>query len=475
MKRDSILRNAGFALIVRVGGAVMTAALNLFLIRYLGPSVYGALALAISIGGLVLIPSDLGISQATARYIAEAGRDHRLVASVLADSVRLKLIASGLISAVLVALAEPIAAIYNAPEIAWPLRIVAVSILFESLFLMLEASFQALARISAFLKVVFFKSTTEIGLSVGIVLLGGGYGLVVVARLLRPSRITVLRGGSRGNLKRILGYGTALLIVDGAFALFARIDSLMIGQIISVEAVGLYSAPVMLLATFGIVGMAISSGVAPRMARNPGEQPDPRTLEHAIRLLIAVQGLALAPLVVWADPIAEYLLGSEYQASAAVLQALAPYAFMMGISPMLAMSVNYLGEARRRIPIAFLALILNAAINLVLLPRVGIVGAAIGTDIAYAVYLLAHLVLLRSILGLRSWPLLATFVRTLLAALAMAGVLLAGSALDPGLGLLLVAGALATALYAAALVAVGAINRSELGEILARLRPATRG
>ena len=489
MRRDSILRNAGFALIVRVGGAVMTAALGLFLIRYLGPEVYGALALSISIGGLVLIPSDLGISQATARYVAESGKDHRLIASVISDSVRLKLIASGLISAVIVALADPIAEFYDAPEIAWPLRIVAISILFESLFLLLEASFQALARISAFLNVVLLKSTSEIGLSIGIVLLGGGaagalagraaayafacgYGLAVLARLLKPSRINVLKGTNRGNLKRILGYGSALLVVDGAFALFARIDGLMIGQMISIEAVGLYSAPILLLATFGIVGMAVSSGVAPRMSKSEKQGPDPHILGRAVRLLIAVQGIAIAPLLVWSVPISDQLLGEEYRDSASVLQALAPYAFMMGISPMLAMSVNYLGEAKRRIPIAFIALGINVVINYIFLPRIGIVAAAIGTDIAYGVYLLAHLYLLRSLMGLQLIPLLSTFLRTSIAALAMAGTLLAFDLVELSLPVLVLGAVVSTAVYAVALVATGAISRAELREIVSRLRPA---
>ena len=69
--RDSIVRNAAFAVGVKLVGSVFTAVLTMFLVRYLGPAEYGVFALAMSVGGLVLIPSDLGISHSAARFIAE--------------------------------------------------------------------------------------------------------------------------------------------------------------------------------------------------------------------------------------------------------------------------------------------------------------------------------------------------------------------------------------------------------------------
>ena len=71
---------------------------------------------------------------------------------------------------------------------------------------------------------------------------------------------------------------------------------------------------------------------------------------------MALQGLFIAPLVVWAEPISDLVLGTEYNDSAEVLRAIAPYMFLLAISPVLARGVNYMGEARRRIPIAIGAL-----------------------------------------------------------------------------------------------------------------------
>ena len=58
------------------------------LVRVLGPEDYGVFALAISVASLVFLPADFGISQSTARFVAEPRREdprdgHRQVRAVL--------------------------------------------------------------------------------------------------------------------------------------------------------------------------------------------------------------------------------------------------------------------------------------------------------------------------------------------------------------------------------------------------------
>src|SRR3954454_5502374 len=93
---DSIRRNTGFAVAKRIGGSLFTGGLTLFLVRYLGPDDNGAYALAISVGGLFLLPMDFGVSRSAARFIAERRGDAAEVRAVLLGSIRLKAIGSGL-------------------------------------------------------------------------------------------------------------------------------------------------------------------------------------------------------------------------------------------------------------------------------------------------------------------------------------------------------------------------------------------
>jgi O-antigen/teichoic acid export membrane protein len=489
-ERDTISRNAGFAFAIKMVGAVCTAALTIVLVRVLGPSEYGVFALAMSIGGLVFLPADLGIAQSAARFVAESISDRRAIAALISDAVRVKLLAAGLVSLALVALAGPIADGYGEPDLVWPLRILALSLFAESFLLLYNALFQALGKISIYLRVVTLESTSEASLSIAIVLLGGGaagamagraaayafaagYGLVLVGRTI-GRRVSIGRGAGGGHVRRIFGYGSALLVVDGAITLFSRLDALLIGAIVSVTAVGRFEAPLQLAGFLGYIGQSIGAGVAPRMARSEHERPDLPALERGLAVVILLQGVFVAPLLVWAEPIQSLVLGPGYEDSADVLRALAPFAFLVGVSPMVSLSVNYLGQARRRIPIAVGAVVINVAIDLALLSQIGIVAAAIGTDVAYSFYVVAHLWLLRRMVGLSMRPIVAGFARATVAAAAMSAVLLALGTGDVALPVLLLGAPVGVATYVVALLLVRAITPAELRGAAGRVRALVR-
>jgi peptidoglycan biosynthesis protein MviN/MurJ (putative lipid II flippase) len=80
----------------------------------------------------------------------------------------------------------------------------------------------------------------------------------------------------------------------------------------------------------------------------------------------------------------------------------------------------YIGKAARRVPITAFALAVNIGIDLALLPVIGISAAAIGTSVAYCIYVPANLRVCRQELRFPLLPLVLVVVRSLLAAGAMA-------------------------------------------------------
>jgi O-antigen/teichoic acid export membrane protein len=459
--------------------------LTIFLVRYLGPAEYGVFALAMSVGGLVLIPSDLGISHSAARFIAELRGKPDDVSAVISDAVRLKLVVSGAFSLALIASAGLIASAYDTPELAWPLRILAIATFGQSLMLLWASVFESLGRLSVYLRVVTAESALEAGLSIVIVLFGtaatgamvgraaayafaAGFGAVLVARTI-SRRVGPSRAG-HGHGRRIATYGSALVIVDGAFTIFSQIDVLLIGALLSISAVGLFEAAFKLAGFMGFIGLPVRSAVAPRLARDEGG-PNIEALQRALRYLLLFQGVILAPMIVWAEPITRIVLGSDYLGAADTLRAFAPFAMLGAISPVLAGAVNYLGAARRRVPIAIAAVLVNAAIDVALLEEIGIIAGAIGTDVAYSLYVGAHLWLLHQLVGMRLTPLVAPVLGSLVAAGAMALVLLPfGTGADVAVPVVFAVGALASAVYFAVLVAIGQVTRGELAALWRRLK-----
>jgi O-antigen/teichoic acid export membrane protein len=488
---DTISRNAAFAFAAQMSTVAFTAVLTVFLTRQLGPAGYGTFALAIGITGVVLRPAAGGTSQAAARFIAERHGDTKAITGVLGMALRTRLLTASAIAVVLFVLAGPISDLYNAPELAWPLRGAAVAFFGQSLMNFSRSAFTALRRTSRTFGLVISESAMEFTASVVLVLLGGGatgaafgravgyvfgavFGMFLIARLL--GRSPFFRTGQSPVARReFMGYAGTMLVVTGAGSLFSYLDTLLIGAFLSTAAVGVYSAPLRLLLPVGYPALALAQGVAPRMARHPDEPPRVAALERAIGYIVILQAGVVTLLALWADPIVRLLLGSEFSESAEVIRALTPFVLLTSISSLLTAPLNYAGEGRRRIPIVIAAVAVNAAIDVVLIPEIGVVGAAIGTDVAYVVYAGAHLWLCHRLLGLRLKPLAATGARALVAAGVMAGVLaLVGteslSALDWLVGL-----PAAGVAFVAALLAVRALSPGEIRTLVRLPAKALRG
>jgi O-antigen/teichoic acid export membrane protein len=290
---------------------------------------------------------------------------------------------------------------------------------------------------------------------------GAGIALAFVWRVVgRPSTGVEQVSGLRP--RDIARYAGALLIIDGIFRLFSQVDVLLIGAVVNGgRAVGLFGIPMMIAWFLHYPAGAIGSAVAPRLAQRDDRPPDVAAFARALRYIVAFQGIFLAPIVVWAEPILVHLLGAKYRDSAEVLRALAPFILLAGPAMLVSVGVNYMGEARRRIPLAVAMLVANIGLDLLLLPRIGIVGGAIGNDVAYAIWVPGHMWILHRMLGLELRPQVLVIVRaTAAAAVAAVPLLLIGS--DIGIPVLVLGVALSCALYLVALRLIGELARDDI-------------
>ena len=72
------------------------------------------------------------------------------------------------------------------------------------------------------------------------------------------------------------------------------------------------------------------------------------------------QGLVIAPMLVWAKPIVELLLGPGYGSSVQILRVLTVVAFVSAPAALISSAVTYLGEGRRRIIVVLGTLLLGS-------------------------------------------------------------------------------------------------------------------
>jgi len=480
---ESIRRNTFFGLATQITTAAFTAVLTLYLVRALGPHDYGLFALSVGIGTILVLFADFGISGASGRFIAEESGDRRRVAAVVSDSTWLKLAVLLPVCGALWLLAGPIANAYNAPGLVWPLRGMAIATVGQGMFIFYRNAFVSIRRVSLTWRMTLFESACEAGASIALVLFGAGaagaaFGRgigYVVGTLFAVVMIgKVLGGGAigfsgRGQAARVARYGGSLLIVTIAYTLFEQIGVLLIGAIIGTSAVGIFEAPMRLTLFLSYGGQAVAFGVGPRLARSGEEGPDARSFVLATRALLVLQGALLAPVLVWARPIADVALGSGYHGSVAVLRALAPFMFLLGVGTFITLAVNYVGEAKQRIWLSIATLVLCGAIDLALLPTIGVVGAAVGMGVAFTGYVAGHFWICKRVFHFPVRRLVLTLVRCLLAACAMGAVLFTVGTSSLTLTQWVIGALGGAAAYVVVLLASGEVSRSEISAVLAEL------
>ena len=442
---DSIARNTFYATVNGVLSAAIAVVLTLYLIRALEPHGYGVYTLALAVGALFALAMDLGVTSSAGRFIAERRGDRRAIADYIADALRLKVGIVGLASIVLFAGAGLIADLYGKPSLTWPLRGVALALAGGAVMQLFNGVFVAQARLGASLVISVTQSSAFLVAAVGLVSAGTGatgaafaraigygaavvVGAVLIARLFGGRALAI--GSSRGRMHEIVRYAGVLAVVEGAYLFFDQLDALLIGAFKSAAAVGLFQAAFGLTVFLHYPAGIVATSVAPRTASHREHGSDTRAFVITARFLIVGYAALLAPLIVWAGPIVDLLLGSSYAQSESVLRAFAPYVFLGGVGAFLSASSNYLGQARKRLPVALVAVAINLVFDVIFIPRIGIVAGAIGTGLALAVYVPVHLWICAKALNVPLRPVGIALGRSLVAAAAMAGVLLLAGTSD---------------------------------------------
>jgi O-antigen/teichoic acid export membrane protein len=274
--------------------------------------------------------------------------------------------------------------------------------------------------------------------------------------------------GSRALWPRIFGIGISVGIAATLTFAYGRIDQILVYEFASDSTeVGVYAAMYKILDNAGFVPLAVMTTLFPIMA---GLYPsDPERLKRMMQIaidyltIVALGGLALT--LAAAEPIIEFLYGSDYVSGAAILPVLMAAFIPICIGNVAGNVIVAMDLQRRYIWFAGLGLLLNVPLNIVLIPEYGIEAAAwitLATEVV--VVALSLWTVLRKIamkLSMRSIS-LATLAATL------SGVAVWGLS-EAGTGALLLLAAMAV-LYPALLLVLRALDLDQLRRLLRERR-----
>lgn len=199
-----------------------------------------------------------------------------------------------------------------------------------------------------------------------------GRGLKLRPAFPREDTAAVVRLGVRSDLANLSQFFTY------------RLDSFLVNSIISATAVGLYAIATRLAELIWVMPSAIAAVVFPRAAAAESEilnEVTPRTFARA--LLISVVGAAL--LAALATVVIPLMYGARYHGAITPMLLLLPGVVVVGGASVLTNELSGRGHPGYNSINSLIGLALTIGLDVVLIPRYGISGAALASSIAYGV------------------------------------------------------------------------------------------
>jgi len=306
------------------------------------------------------------------------------------------LLVSGLIAIILATFSSPIAGlIFAKRELALPLAIVSVSLLGLALSYVFIAALQGqqkfLFGVITETSIGFLKVLVTIGL-----LISGRLNLISVLVVYSITTFTGLILGfffigpkflfARTNLKlakTLFGFGIWVALARIANSISGKIDTLMLVRYVEAAQVGFYAAAQRMTFIFPVLITGMTVVFSPKFSslKTPSEA---KSFAKKSSLLVSSLFLPVIALFILAPWITIWIYGQAYQPSIYIFRwLLLSSSFFVATTVPMVVILFYLGRSRFFAIISILQLLLIFLANLVLIPKMGVIGPAISLAIAY--------------------------------------------------------------------------------------------
>ena len=369
---------------------------SIVLARYLGPEGRGLFALVLLLPELARNLGLLGFEQANAVY---AGLLPQQRSTLIWHSALIACVLGGAFAALgagYVALGAPgFDTLIQGPIYLYliPLAVMPCKLLFEYwtailrgmnrilLLNVLDVGVKAVLLLFAVLFVVWF------GLGVqGAVLadfLISVAGVAVIALLLKTVGVLGTPNFDKPLWRRSVGF--ALPAYGGSLTAYLnyRVDEVIVAMLLPAEQLGFYVIAVGLAERLWILPGAVTSALLPHLTNR--RERDPQISVAVARHVMIWIGLICIGVFVFAGLGIRLLYSSAYEGSIAPLRWLLPGIFTLSLGKVLVTELLAQEKPRYTVWASGIAAFVNIAANLVLVPRIGISGAALASSISYTV------------------------------------------------------------------------------------------
>lgn len=380
-----IISNTSWLFVDRILRMGVGLFVGIWVARYLGPEQFGLYNYAVAFVSLFSAFTTLGLDGIVVRDIV---RDPACKDETLGSAFVLKLIggtATLLLTLGTISLLRPDDGLTR-----WLVGITAAGLIFQA-FDTIDLWFQSQvqSKYTVYAKNAVFMLITLVKIALiniqapliafawaGLVEIAlGSLGLVMAYRVnrcyFRAWRVSFLRA------KNLLSDSWPLILSSLAIYIQARIDQVMLGEMIGNSEVGQFSAAMKLIEVFGFVPMVIQSSIAPTItkAKTQSEALYYERLLNLYRLMFILFIVTAIPLICLSRQIVVALLGDEYKAAGVLLSLFAIRLFFANFGVAKGLFIANENLFRYSLVTAIVGSIVNIVLNYLLIPRYASVGS----------------------------------------------------------------------------------------------------
>ena len=400
----SVAKGAGIVLFGLIVGNFLGMAYQIILGRILGPEMYGLYNLAMSVATIASSFSVFGLLGALARFIPfHLKRGETEIVRSTIDFSSIFVFSSGIILAiVLFVLADYVAvSIFSKPELATPLRIFAFGIPVLALQRVMRGitrGFKAVKyNVLVFnigdrvIKIAFFLvSMVFIYRLYGAIcaLIAGSFTTTILIMWLIRFRIFPEYSSCRRTpvARSLLSFSWPLALTGFTFLFVSKTDKILLGYYLSSEDVGIYSPALVIAGMLVFVAEAFKYIFLPTVSEHFANK-DISGLELLFKSTSKWIFLIVLPMffliMLFPREIITLLYGSKYVGGYMALIILSLGIAMNDLSGTAGNILVGGGHTKLNLICEVIAAATNIVLNIILIPRYGIVGAAAATGISY--------------------------------------------------------------------------------------------
>ena len=387
-------KNLGWMFFGRIGGMIISFIATAFIARNLGPTSYGELSYALSYVGLFSFIASLGIDQILYREL------------ILFPEKRNEYMGSALIiritaSVIAVILCTLSALVWSPKDVSlFIIFIVSLTFIFSS-FQLLSYEFQAEAKSKypsiVSLIVVFLLNIMKIL----VIYYGKGVLFLALVLLIEPVvyafGLMYFRIKEYGTIKNwkfdstiaksILKDSFPLIFASAFFAVYARIDQVMIKNMLSTASVGLYDSAVRVSELFYFIPNIIVGALFPAIINSKKVSMElyaKRSKKLFLTLIIISLLIALITTLL-SKYLILFIFGAGFLGAVGVLQ-IYVWSNIGAAINLLVQQLLIVENLTKTVSFTiFLGMITNVILNIFLIPAYGMEGAAFASLVSYLV------------------------------------------------------------------------------------------